>query len=91
MKKIIRKNLGIKLLGAVNCLALCLTAYTANLACNWLYYQEDEPEEVKKMRKFSCGKKWRAGFLNYKAGMGFLKRKTAGCMNMLTAYCWAGW
>ena len=48
MKKIIRKNLGIKLLGAVNCLALCLTAYTANLAC----YQEDEPEEVKKMRKF---------------------------------------
>jgi len=36
MKKIIRKNLGIKLLGAVNCLALCLT----------------EPEEVKKMRKF---------------------------------------
>ena len=30
MKKIIRKNLGIKLLGAVNCLALCLTAYTAN-------------------------------------------------------------
>ena len=42
MKKIIRKNLGIKLLGAVNCLALCLTAYTANLACNWLYYQEDE-------------------------------------------------
>lgn len=52
MKKIIRKNLGIKLLGAVNCLALCLTAYTVNLACNWLYYQEDEPEEVKKMRKF---------------------------------------
>lgn len=52
MKKIIRKNLGIKLLGAVNCLALCLTAHTANLACNWLYYQEDEPEEVKKMRKF---------------------------------------
>ena len=47
-----QKNLGIKLLGAVNCLALCLTAYTANLACNWLYYQEDEPEEVKKMRKF---------------------------------------
>ena len=33
-------------------LALCLTAYTANLACNWLYYQEEEPEEVKKMRKF---------------------------------------
>ena len=52
MKKIIRKNLGIKLLGAVNCLAICLTAYTSNLACNWLYYQEDEPEEVKKMRKF---------------------------------------
>ena len=52
MKKIIRKNLGIKLLGAVNCLALCLKAYTANLACNWLYYHEDEPEEVKKMRKF---------------------------------------
>ncbi|EKC74568.1 hypothetical protein OBE_01803, partial [human gut metagenome] len=23
-----------------------MTAYTANLACNWLYYQEDEPEEV---------------------------------------------
>ncbi len=23
-----------------------------NLACNWLYYQEEEPEEVKKMRKF---------------------------------------
>ena len=52
MKKIIRKNLGIKLLGAVNCRALCFTAYTANRACNWLYYQEDEPEEVKKMRKF---------------------------------------
>ena len=52
MKKIIRKNMGIKLLGAVNCLALCLTAYTANLACNWLDYQGDEPEGVKKMRKF---------------------------------------
>lgn len=48
MKKTIRKSLGIKVLGVVNCLALCLTAYTANLACNWLYYQE----EVKKMRKF---------------------------------------
>ena len=46
------KDLGIKVLGVVNCLALCLTAYTANLACNWLYYQEEEPEEVKKMRKF---------------------------------------
>ena len=45
MKKTIRKSLGIKVLGVVNCLALCLTAYTANLACNWLYYQEEEPEE----------------------------------------------
>ena len=52
MKKTIRKSLGIKVLGVVNCLALCLTAYTANLACNWLYYQEEEPEEVKKMRLF---------------------------------------
>lgn len=52
MKKTIRKSLDIKVLGVVNCLALCLTAYTANLACNWLYYQEEEPEEVKKMRKF---------------------------------------
>lgn len=51
-EKTIRKSLGIKVLGVVNCLALCLTAYTANLACNWLYYQEEEPEEVKKMRKF---------------------------------------
>ena len=44
MKKTIRKSLGIKVLGVVNCLALCLTADTAN--------QEEEPEEVKKMRKF---------------------------------------
>ena len=52
MKKTIRKSLGIKVLGVVNCLALRQCLYTANLACNWLYYQEEEPEEVKKMRKF---------------------------------------
>ena len=48
----VMKRRRLLLTAAVNCLALCLTAYTANLACNWLYYQEDEPEEVKKMRKF---------------------------------------
>ncbi|MFR6665858.1 MAG: cyclic lactone autoinducer peptide [Thomasclavelia spiroformis] len=25
---------------------------SANLACNWLYFQEEEPDEVKRLRKF---------------------------------------
>ena len=32
--------------------ALKLTARSANLACDWLYFQDEEPDEVKKMRKF---------------------------------------
>lgn len=41
-----------KLLEAINCLAFSLTRRSANLACNWLYFQEEEPEEVKELRKF---------------------------------------
>lgn len=52
MKKIFRnKNLA-KLMGAVNCLALVLVAQTANSACLWILGQPEEPEEVKKMRRF---------------------------------------
>lgn len=35
-----------------NALALRLTMRSANLACNWLYFQEEEPDEVKRLRKF---------------------------------------
>lgn len=52
MRKLLKKPLAIKIFGIVNCLAICLTAYNANLACNWIYFQENEPDEVKKMRKF---------------------------------------
>ena len=41
-----------KILKGINCLALKLTLRSANLACNWLYFQEEEPDEVKSMRKF---------------------------------------
>lgn len=46
-KKILRK------LGHVfNVLAIVLTMHTANTTCDWLYYQAEEPDEVKRMRKF---------------------------------------
>ena len=41
-----------KVLEGINLLALKLTARSANLACDWLYFQDEEPDEVKKMRKF---------------------------------------
>lgn len=42
------KNLG----HAVNALAIALTVHTANTTCDWLYFQAEEPDEVKRMRKF---------------------------------------
>lgn len=35
-----------------NAVALVLVAHSANVACGWLFYQEEEPDEVKKLRKF---------------------------------------
>lgn len=51
MKKILDK-VTTKVLDGINLLALKLTARSANLACDWLYFQDEEPDEVKKMRKF---------------------------------------
>lgn len=51
MKKILDK-VKTKVLEGINLLALKLTACSANLACDWLYFQDEEPDEVKKMRKF---------------------------------------
>lgn len=52
MNKIFGKQVMIKIMGVINCLAICLTVCMANRICNWLYFQEEEPEEVKNMRKF---------------------------------------
>ena len=41
-----------KILEGINALALRLTMRSANLACNWLYFQEEEPDEVRRLRKF---------------------------------------
>lgn len=46
------KNVVVKSIGVVNALALVLVAHTANVACGWLFYQDEEPEEVKKLRRF---------------------------------------
>ena len=51
MKKILDK-VKTKVLEGINLLALKLTARSANLARDWLYFQDEEPDEVKKMRKF---------------------------------------
>ena len=51
MKKILDK-VKTKVLEGINLLALKLTARSANLACDLLYFQDEEPDEVKKMRKF---------------------------------------
>ena len=51
MKKILEK-LTTKGLEGNKFLSLKLTARSANLACDWLYFQDEEPDEVKKMRKF---------------------------------------
>ena len=51
MKKILDK-VKTKVLEGINLIALKLTASSANLACDWLYFQDEEPDEVKKMRKF---------------------------------------
>lgn len=47
-----KEILGKKMLELINYLAMKLTIRTANQACNWLYFQEEEPEEIKRMRKF---------------------------------------
>lgn len=44
-----------KILEGINALALRLTMRSANLACNWLYFQEEEPDEVKRLRKLWIG------------------------------------
>ena len=46
MKKILDK-VTTKVLEGINLLALKLTARSANLACDWLYFQDEEPDEVK--------------------------------------------
>ena len=52
MKKLFKKKGMYKIMSIVNCLAICLVSYNANLACDWLYYQDEEPESVKRFRKF---------------------------------------
>lgn len=51
MKKILNVTTT-KILEVINCFALRLTRRSANHACNWLYFQEEEPEVVKELRKF---------------------------------------
>ena len=51
MKKILDK-VTTKVLEGIKLLALKFTAPSPNLACDWLYFQDEEPDEVKKMRKF---------------------------------------
>ena len=48
MKKILDK-VKTKVLEGINLLALKLTARSANLACDWLYFQDEEPDEVKRI------------------------------------------
>ncbi len=51
MKKLRNKSL-VKFMGIVNTLALVLVAQTANSTCAWILGQPEEPDEVKRMRKF---------------------------------------
>lgn len=51
MKKLFSKKNFMKIMGAVNCLAMVLVAQTANVTCAWILGQPEEPEEAKKMRK----------------------------------------
>lgn len=46
------RNILVKVVSIINSLSLLLAVHTANVACGWLFYQDKEPEEVKKMRKF---------------------------------------
>lgn len=50
--KIYHKNKIFKIIRLINYLALCMVVYSANVTCDWLYYQEEEPNIVKKLRKF---------------------------------------
>lgn len=48
MKKIIT----MKIMEAINFVALVLAVKTANTTCAWILGQPKKPEEAKKMRKF---------------------------------------
>lgn len=41
-----------KLGGSLAVLAIAVTTLTANTTCTWLAYQEEMPEQAKKLRKF---------------------------------------
>lgn len=52
MKKQLKTTLFSAVLMAINCLSIRLASHSANTACDWLYYQEKEPFEIKELRKF---------------------------------------
>ena len=52
MKKILDK-VKTKVLEGINLLALKLTARSANLACDWLYFQDEEKRHGNSMHKES--------------------------------------
>jgi cyclic lactone autoinducer peptide len=45
-------NLLVKFGGAVSALALTLVTVTSNSTCVWYTYQEEMPDQAKKLRKF---------------------------------------
>ncbi len=47
-----KKNVLMKLVGLVNCLALVLVAQTANAACIWTFHQPEFPEAANRFKKF---------------------------------------
>ncbi|GHU52621.1 hypothetical protein FACS1894132_02680 [Clostridia bacterium] len=51
MKKFIN-GIVFKFGGSIAALALIVTATTSNSACIWLSYQDEMPENAKKLRKF---------------------------------------
>ncbi|QBE95162.1 hypothetical protein PMF13cell1_00665 [Blautia producta] len=47
-----REKLYKKIVDVINRVAVCFVTRSANLACDWLYYQDEEPDAVKKFRRF---------------------------------------
>lgn len=47
-----KKTVVTKGLKIMNHLAMFTAVNSANAACGWIYHQPEEPEEIKKFRKF---------------------------------------
>jgi len=48
-----KKNIFMKIVGLVNCLALVLVAQTANTACIWTFHQPEFPEAANRFKKLT--------------------------------------